>query len=43
VAERVDIRMNGQTVQTEEYSDVRTDLEIPETAYDPATWSAPKP
>ncbi|HSU15649.1 hypothetical protein [Longimicrobium sp.] len=43
VAERVDIRMNGRTVQMEEYSDVRTDLEIPETAYDPATWSAPRP
>jgi outer membrane lipoprotein-sorting protein len=43
VAERVDIRMNGQTVQMEEYSGVRTDLEIPETAYDPATWSAPRP
>ena len=44
VAERVDIRMNGQTVQMEEYSDVKVNQPLSPDLWIPEKWTtAPKP
>jgi outer membrane lipoprotein-sorting protein len=43
LAERVDVQVDGRTVQLEEYSDVNTSLEIPDWLFDPARWSDPHP
>lgn len=39
LAERVDIRLNGRTVQLEEYSDVKTNTGVSDAMYDPAAWA----
>jgi hypothetical protein len=41
LATRVEMRANGQLVQTEEYSDWAVDVELPPGMFDPERWSVP--